>query len=318
MKHPYVTVGITVKNSAGTMKACLDSVLKSSYRNFEVLVVDAFSTDGTWEILRGYGKKINAIKKRGNISVGRNEIIRRARGELIAFTDADCIVDGNWLKNLVAAFLEKNIVAAGGFCGTAKNSNYLQSLIGRELEDRFKHFPKFVSRLPFMNICVRADAAKKNLLDENLGAAEDADFGYRLSKIGKIIYVPSAEVRHNHRAGLLSFFRQQFNYGKFAPVMYSKFVGRAGGDHISKPTMVAQPLLFLLGIFFLLASLFFQNVFLLSALFFSMLGIIYIHDSMRLSRSLADFFSYLGIFFIRTVAWSAGFFWGLKNFLVKK
>ena len=314
MRQPKVSVGITVKNSAGTIFECIESIMKSSYPIYEIVVVDAFSTDGTWEILKSFGKRVRALQKKGNVAVGRNEIIKKAKGELIAFTDADCVVERFWLESLVYAFSEKGVVASGGFCGTSENSNYLQSLIGRELEDRFRHFPKYVSRFPFMNVCVSSKLAKKNLIDERLRAAEDADFFFRFSKKGKIVYAPNAKISHSHRASLADFFRQQFNYGKYAPLMYSKYKNMAGGDKISKPTMVAQPPLFLFGISAAAISYFYHQMFLPSAISFLALGAIYIYDSARLSKNLIDFFSYLGIFFLRTLAWSAGFLSGIKFF----
>ena len=93
-----------------------------------------------------------------------------------------------------------------------------------------------------------------------------------------------------------------------------KFKGRAGGDNISKPIMMAQPPLFLLGLASLLLSFFYSQLFLPAAVSFSILGLIYIYDSVRLSKTTIDFFSYLGIFFLRTVAWSAGFLSGIKFF----
>ncbi len=315
MKYPKVTVGITVKNSIETIRACIDSVLASTYRNYDVLVVDAFSTDGTWEFLKSYGKKIRAVQKAGNISVGRNEIIKKADGEMIAFTDADCVVEKNWLKNLVSAFTEKEIVAAGGFCGTSSGANYFQSLIGRELEDRFNHFPKFVSRLPFMNLCVRTAAAKETLLDDRLGAAEDADFGYRLTLSGKMLYVPDARIFHNHRGSIRDFFKQQFNYGKFAPLMYKKFSRKISGDHISKPTMMVQPPLFLVGTFFLLISYFTPATFILSEISLGILLLIYLFDALRLTKNILDLPAYILIFVVRTLAWILGVFAGIKNIL---
>src|SRR3989344_9167129 len=174
MKQPKVSVGITVKNSVDTIFECIESIMKSSYPIYEILVVDAFSTDGTWEILKSFGKRIRALQKAGNVSVGRNEIIKQARGELIAFTDADCVVDRNSIEILVGALNEKGVVPSGGKVLTSDNASRFQKLIGRELEERFKHFPKYVQRLTLMNFCVRADIAKKNLIDERLAAAEDA------------------------------------------------------------------------------------------------------------------------------------------------
>lgn len=318
MKFPRATVGIIVRNSATTIKGCIDSVLSSDYPNFEVLVVDAFSHDGTWEILKRYGKKIHTMQKAGNIPAARNEIIRCAKSEMIAFTDSDCTVDKKWLMLLISALNKKEIVASGGYCATAQNSNYLQRLIGIELEDRFRHFPKFVSRLPFMSLCVRTSVAKKNLLDEKLGAAEDADFGYRLTEKGKMIYVPEAKVWHNHRASLVGFFRQQFNYGKFAPLMYKKFSGKVGGDHISKPTMMVQPPLFLLGAFSVLMSGFSQLSVTFAELWFALLAAIYIYDAVRLTKNPINILAYVFIFALRTFAWVLGLVFGIKNFLVRK
>ena len=84
MRQPKVSVGITVKNSAGTIFECIESIMKSSYPIYEIVVVDAFSTDGTWEILKSFGKRVRALQKKGNVSVGRNEIIKKAKAILLA------------------------------------------------------------------------------------------------------------------------------------------------------------------------------------------------------------------------------------------
>ncbi len=318
MKFPKITIGVTVKNSAVTIKKCVDSLLSVDYPNKEIIITDAFSTDGTWDILQRYGKKIKSFRVDGNVSVGRNAIVRQAGGELIAFTDSDCFAEKDWLKNLVKAFENPDVVSAGGSVLTPIGATDFQKLIGRELEDRYKNFPSNVSRLPFMNICVRAAAARKNLLDESLAAGEDADFGYRITQRGKMIFIPGAKVFHNHRPTLKSFLRQQFSYGKYMPLLYRKFFGRAGGDHISKPTMIIQPFLFLTGFLLLLLAHVFPDMTKFSAILFSMLGIIYTYDSARLSESILDFMKYIMIFFLRTVAWSAGMIIGLKYLVREK
>lgn len=315
MVLPKVTVGVTVKNSAGGIKKCVDSLLALDYPKFEIIITDAYSVDGTWEILQKYGKKIKAFRVSGNVCAGRNAIIKSASGKLIAFTDSDCIVSKNWLKNLVKAFEKKDVVASGGYVATPSGLNYFQNLIGRELEDRYKNFPVEVSRLPFINICIRTDIAKKNLLDERLSfGGEDADFGYRITKLGKMLYVPEAIVYHNHRATWTSFFKQQFSYAKYMPILYRKFANRAGGDHISKPTMMIQPPL-LYGIFVsLFVSIFVEAAKLVSAIFLLALLSIYIYDSVRLSRNLIDFFHYILIFLVRTIAWCSGFVVGTLKY----
>ena len=51
-REPSVTVLVTARNSADTIKKCIDSILSQSYKNKKVYVTDAYSTDGTWEILK--------------------------------------------------------------------------------------------------------------------------------------------------------------------------------------------------------------------------------------------------------------------------
>ena len=54
--------------------------------------------------IQSYSSKFKVIKKRGNRSVGRNEGIKRSTGDIVAITDAGCILDRNWIKNIAAPF----------------------------------------------------------------------------------------------------------------------------------------------------------------------------------------------------------------------
>ncbi|MEM5882884.1 MAG: glycosyltransferase [Candidatus Aenigmatarchaeota archaeon] len=313
MKEKSVTVLITVKNSRGTIKDCIDSILRLNYKNFEVFVVDAFSTDGTYEILKSYGKKIKVEQYKGNPPKAYNYAIRKINTEFIAFTDGDCVVDRDWLKNLVSSFESEEIGAVVGFCKTPEKVNFLQKLIGIELEARFKKFPKFISRGPTMNLCVRTNIAKNLKFDENLDVSYDADFGYRMIEKGKkIVYQPKAIVYHYHRASLKGFFKQQLTYGKFVPLLYLKHRKMVKGDHISKPSMMVQPFTFYFAILFLILSFFFSNFLELNIAIFTLLFLIYLFDFLELKTKKVYFFPYLFIFFLRTLAWSLGLALGLK------
>jgi len=56
MKEPSVTILVTVKNGANTIENCVNSLLKLNYTNYKIYVIDAFSTDGTYDILKKFGK----------------------------------------------------------------------------------------------------------------------------------------------------------------------------------------------------------------------------------------------------------------------
>lgn len=319
MSEPSVTVFLTVKNSKDTIEKCLDSLLNLDYQNYKIYITDAFSTDGTFEILKKYKEKnkgkIILEQIEGNMAKAYNHMTEKVDTEFIAYTDADCVVERNWLKELISGFTSKDIVAVAGFCGTPKNVTPFQKVIGKELENRFRKFPKFISRAPTMNLAVRTEIAKKVKYDERLDVTQETDWGYRLSKLGKILYNPKAIVYHYHRSTPKSFFKQQKKYGKFAVLMYTKHKDKILGDHISTTRMGMQiPLFFL---FLLFGSLSLVNFifFYISLIFLLSIVFIYLLDLAELKPSMREIPLYLLMFCIRTVAWSIGILQGIFLYL---
>ncbi|MGD0498372.1 MAG: glycosyltransferase family A protein [Bryobacteraceae bacterium] len=98
-----ITVVVPVFNKARRLKRCLDSVASQSFEDFEVIVVDDGSTDGSGILAEGYpDRRFRAIHQRNaGPGAARNRGIREARGEYIAFLDAD----DNWLP----PYLETNL-----------------------------------------------------------------------------------------------------------------------------------------------------------------------------------------------------------------
>lgn len=87
---PTVSVVIPAYNAAWCVAKAIDSVLAQDYRDFELIVVDDGSTDDTAKVLAAYGDAIRVIRKpNGGLSSARNTGIAAARGEFIAFLDAD-------------------------------------------------------------------------------------------------------------------------------------------------------------------------------------------------------------------------------------
>ncbi len=87
---PTVTVIIPSYNHAAYLRECIDSVLAQDYAPIEVVVVDDGSTDGSMDILRGFGDRIAVIEQRGGRQArARNLALAASRGELVAFVDSD-------------------------------------------------------------------------------------------------------------------------------------------------------------------------------------------------------------------------------------
>jgi hypothetical protein len=103
---PMVSIVVAARDDERTMGACLESIGRIQYPNYEIIVADEGSRDRSIEIAAAMpGVRI----VRGKFGAIDNEIVRSARGELIAFTRADCIVDPEWLSIATATIIE------GGF-----------------------------------------------------------------------------------------------------------------------------------------------------------------------------------------------------------
>ena len=315
-KYPSVTVLVTMKNSAHTIKKCIDSILKLDYPNKKIMCVDAFSTDGTYEILKKYGNKIELYQKKGNISIAYNWAYKKINTDFIAFTNADCVVKRDWLKKLISGFTSDDIVATAGYCATPKKVNRLQRLIGAELEYRFKTFPEFISRAPDMNLCVRTKIAKKIPWNEKLDVTQETDWGYRLTKYGKMRYIPDAIVYHYHRATWKNYFKQQMKYGRNTPILFLKHKVKIKGDHISTPFMMAEEYTFLLFLFFNLLAFLMHNIFfIISLCTFIFLLFLYLVDILRFSSNIRDIITYYRIYLTRTIAWTIGLGFGILDII---
>ena len=90
MQEGLVSVIIPNYNYAQYLREAIDSVLAQSYPEIEIIVVDDGSTDGSKEILDGYGNRVQAIFQRNQgVSAARNNGVKASRGEFVAFLDAD-------------------------------------------------------------------------------------------------------------------------------------------------------------------------------------------------------------------------------------
>src|SRR5258707_322683 len=96
---PRASVIVAVYNAQATLRDCIESLLQLDYPSghLEVLCVDNASTDATVGILASYDEHLRVVReRRRGPAAARNTGVRHAGGEVIAFTDADCVVDRAW------------------------------------------------------------------------------------------------------------------------------------------------------------------------------------------------------------------------------
>ncbi len=116
-KKNIISVVIVNYNGRTYLEACLDSVLKTQYDNFEIIVIDNGSSDSSQDYLRKISiekPSIKCIFNQENFgpSKARNQGAAKAQGEFIAFIDNDTLVDPEWLKEAIKVFIAEPKIGA--------------------------------------------------------------------------------------------------------------------------------------------------------------------------------------------------------------
>ena len=113
-----ISVVIPTYNEERWLPECLAALAAGTEQPYEVLVADGNSTDSTRKIARRFGAKVLCNPK-GHAAGGRNVGILAAKGDVIAFLDADCIPELDWLAQIRAAFEQEDIDGLGAYIGRA-------------------------------------------------------------------------------------------------------------------------------------------------------------------------------------------------------
>ena len=209
----------TVRNEKDTIEAFIDSLLEQSVKPGEIIVVDGASIDGTRELLERYSERgdIVLISQDCNIAQGRNLGISRAKNDIIAVTDAGCIVTETWLKNILECFEQdpQPDVVAGNFrfiChSTFEEAVSLATFPpDRDETEAARYYPSSRS-LAFK----KSAWEKANGYPEWLFVAEDTLFNIRLRQLGcHFVFARDAIVRWRPRATWSALARQRFNFSR--------------------------------------------------------------------------------------------------------
>lgn len=214
-----MSVVIPAYNEEKYVTDCLESVIATQYPDLEIILVDDKSTDKTVEAATKYPVKIIARESRGGAAVARNDGLHTAQGRIVAFVDADCVVDRSWLDLLISDYTNEKIAGVGGIIGT-KQSGILgkyRSFIARE---PYTDSPTPVATLyiPGGNSSYRSDVLRSiGGFDPAFAqprAHEVIELGYRMKKHGhQLIGEPRATVWHMREGSLRSWISEAFSQG---------------------------------------------------------------------------------------------------------
>lgn len=216
---PMVTVVLACYNGARTLQPCLDSLTRLNYPSYQVIIVDDGSTDITAQVASVY-KNFRLIRQdHKGLSVARNTGIFAAAGEIVAFTDADCQADEDWLYYLVGDLLKGSFVGVGGPNFLPADDSSVQAAVMVSpggpahvmLTDRLaEHIPG--CNMAFYKWALLEIGAFDPIFHR---AGDDVDICWRLQQRGfRIAFSPPGFVWHHRRATIRAYLSQQSGYGE--------------------------------------------------------------------------------------------------------
>lgn len=246
----FFSVVVCTRNGASTLRSCLEALGRQTWPHYEVLVIDDGSTDATAEIVLAFPSVCYHRQNHAGLSVARNLGLSLARGEVIAYTDDDCLPDEDWLLHLATAYDDPGWVAAGGPNIPPPPRNNVEAVVGLApgAPAQVLLADAEAEHLPGCNLSIRKSAllAIGGFRAEFRAAGDDVDVCWRLQSAGgRLRYVPGAVVWHHRRATVGAYLRQQRGYGDAEALLVSRFPQRfawlggaqwSGAIYGSRPT----------------------------------------------------------------------------------
>ena len=143
MDEPLVSIITPVFNSEKFLPETIESVLNQTYKNWEHLIIDDSSNDGSWKVIKSFTEKDNRIKafkltENSGSGVARNYAISKARGKFIAFLDSDDLWVDNRLQDHIKFMMDGDYVFSHSSYGYIKEDgsllNKVYQVSGREVD----------------------------------------------------------------------------------------------------------------------------------------------------------------------------------------
>jgi glycosyltransferase involved in cell wall biosynthesis len=211
-----VAIVVPVLDGGDVIDRCVRACLAQTRPADEVIVVDNGSTDATAAVAAAAGATVLDEPERGSYRA-RNRGWRSTTADIVAFTDADCVPDSNWLAELTEPFASPTVAAVGGAIVQAELVSASQRwMVERKFLDQAQNAAH--AFLPFF---ATANAAYRRSVLERLDGFEEAylsagdtDMSWRVQTLtpGRLVFRPTARVDHYVGKGLSEVTSRWYRY----------------------------------------------------------------------------------------------------------
>lgn len=255
-RGPRFSVIVPVFNGEATIGECLDALMSQDLprREYEVIVVDDGSTDATASVVAGYDVTYISQSNKGP-ATARNLGVSNAQGDIVVFTDADCVPEANWLREMVSPLVRDSDVSAVKGAYRTRQKQFAARFAQAEFEERFR----LLSRRRSIDFVDSYSAAFRKTVFEEVGGFnprypkannEDVELSFLVAQRNhKMVFNPDAIVYHTHPESILKYARVKFWRAYWRTFVYDKFPRKVLKDSYTPQALKFQILLafYLLG-----------------------------------------------------------------------
>lgn len=225
-----LSVIVPCLNAANTLGVQLNALANQDWSEpWEVIVADNGSTDGTLEIVRQFQNRlpelrvVDASQRKGS-AYARNKGAEAAKGEWLAFCDADDVVAPGWVGAMGKALQEHDFVASRFKDGAANDGRRARRVPQQNGLQEY-NYPRYLPHSAGSGLGVRA-ALHRTVggFDESFLRLQDTDYCWRIQLMGiKLHFAPQAVIHYRLRASSREALQQAFQWGEYNVRLYAKY-----------------------------------------------------------------------------------------------
>jgi glycosyltransferase involved in cell wall biosynthesis len=218
--HPLISVIVPVYNGESVIERCLTALTHQTLRRdlYEIIVVDDGSTDLTLTNIQKFGDIRITSQSNGGPASARNHGVKLSNGQVIVFTDADCVPDRHFLEKICEPLFKDASITGVKGCYKTGQKEFVARFVQIEYEEKYDLLRKS-AYIDFVD--TYAAAYRKSVFGEHGGydtdfpvaCAEDVELSYRICAGGhRLVYCPEAFVFHTHPNSIRKYFAKKYKF----------------------------------------------------------------------------------------------------------